>query len=147
MALWSRWVGEGRRELVIEDEVFGTLRFSRGDGWQNGAFTLWDEPGVDLLIQAGPEGPSPRQRDAFVRFRDARTALLGRCLAAVDDVRRDMRAREGTFRISGLTIPSFEDGRRPPLWTLWFDLEGDDHFMYGVQSDDEWRTLVGFADD
>jgi hypothetical protein len=28
-----------------------------------------------------------------------------------------------------------------------FDLSGDDHFMYGIQTDDNWHTLTAFADD
>jgi len=37
--------------------------------------------------------------------------------------------------------------RNGHLWTLWFDLSGDDHFMYGIQTDDNWQTLTAFADD
>jgi len=147
MGFLRRLFGEPTPPPEIDHPLFGPIRYSRPDGWQNRAFVLWGQGDVELLLDAGPLGPTTRQEDEFVRFRDAGDALLARCLAAVDEARRGMAVSPGEFRISGLTIPSFETGPQPRLWTLWFDLEGDDHFMYGVQSDDEWRTLAAFADD
>ncbi|MFW6084931.1 MAG: hypothetical protein ACODAA_06945 [Gemmatimonadota bacterium] len=62
-------------------------------------------------------------------------------------LRREMGLPAGRFTITGLTIPALHDSNGGLLWTLWFDCAGDDHFWYGVQSDDEWKTLHPFADD
>lgn len=133
----------------MEHPLFGALHYSKHDGWENVDFSLWGFDGVQLLIDGGPEGPSPVQEEAFRRFDAARADLLPRCLAAVDEVRAGFEVAKAEFKVSGLTIPLLEANGEPHdrLWTLWFDLEGDEHFMYGVQSDDEWATIVAFADD
>lgn len=134
---------------VVEHPLFGALHYSKHDGWENADFSLWGFDGVQLLIDGGPEGPSPVQEEAFKRFEAARESLLPRCLAAVDEVRAGLEVAKAEFKVSGLTIPSLAADGEPHdrLCTLWFDLEGDEHFMYGVQSDDDWTTVVAFADD
>jgi len=147
MSLFDRLKGKPAPEL--EHPLFGTIRYSKHDGWENPELSLWGFDGVQLLIDAGLEGPSPVQEEEFRRFEATRADLLPRCLAAVDDVRAGFEVPKAEFRVSGLTIPSLIDRGEPHdrLWTLWFDLEGDDHFMFGVQTDDEWATIVAFADD
>ena len=149
MSLLDRLKGKRGPTPTIEHPLFGALRFSRHDGWENPGFTLWSFEGVQLLIDAGPEGPSPTQEEAFRRFESTRADLLPRCVAAVDEVRASFEATGGEFRVSGLTIPALAGGSEAHdrLWTLWLDLERDDHFMYGVQTDDDWETIVAFADD
>jgi hypothetical protein len=121
--------------------------FSRHDGWINKDFQLWGFTGIELLVDAGEEGPSRQQEEAFRRFEMQRDTLLPRCLAEVDKVRTDLGVVSSSFVISGLTIPSLKGEGSGRLWTLWFDLAGDDQFMYGVQTDDDWKTVIGFADD
>src|SRR5262245_42302377 len=139
----------GRREHVppMDHPSFGRISFSRHDAWNNPAFELWGYSNVDLLIDAPPTGPSRAQEEAFSRFRDSRPALLPRCLEAVAGVRSEMSLPVGEFTVTGLSIPSLTDTRGGKLWTLWFDCRGDEQFWYGVQSDDDWQTLAGFADD
>lgn len=131
----------------LHHPLFGELRYSRTDGWINDRFEFWGFTGTELLIHAGIDGPSVQQEVAFKALVEQKNALLPRCLAEVDRVRREMEIEESTFAITGLTIPSMAKGKNPFLWTLWFDLGGDDHFWYGVQTDDGWVTLAGFADD
>ena len=147
MTILRRLFDPAEPPLVAEHAVFGTIRFSKPDCWTNDAFVLWGTTDVQLLLTATRQGPSTRQVEAYLRFRDAQSALLPRCLEAVDAVRSRHGIPKAAFRISALSIPSFTDGPSPTLWKLWFDLEGDDHFMYGVESEDEWQTLTGFADD
>jgi len=148
MGFLDRLKGQREPALAIEHPLFGTIRFSKHDGWENAAFSLWGFDGVQLLIDGGPEGPTAAQEEAFVRFEAMRADLLPRCVAAVDEVRVSFEVPKADFRVSGLTIPPLTDGQpHEKLWTLWFDLEGDEHFMYGVQSDDDWATVVAFADD
>ena len=131
----------------LRHTLFGELVFSRSDGWINKEFELWGFKGVELLLVARQDGPSREQEDAFRRFAEQRETLLPRCLAGVDKVRAELAVPASTFLISGLTIPSLGDDSHGHLWTLWFDLVGDEHFMYGVQTDDDWTTVTGFADD
>ena len=131
----------------LQHALFGELVFSRHDGWINQDFELWGLKGVQLVLDASEDGPSPEQERAFQTFEKQRDTLLPRCLTEVDKVRVDLGVDASTFVISGLTIPSMARTPQGSLWTLWFDLVGDDHFMYGVQTDDEWATLTGFADD
>ena len=146
MSWFSSFFGRQSRP-PLQHPLFGELRYSRSDGWINDRFELWGFKGIELLIAAGVDGPSPQQEAAFREFVEQRETLLPGCIAEVDRVRADMGVAPSTFVIRGLTIPSLAGGRAPFLWTLWFDLTGDDHFMYGVQTDDAWKTLIGFADD
>src|SRR5262245_26830680 len=115
--------------VTLEHPLFGRLQYSKHDGWQNDSFALWGSNGVELLIEADLNGPTRKQEDAFVAMRDAQNELLARCLAEVEKVRKEIGVPEGCFRISGLSIPSLQDEPHGRLWTLWFDLEGDDHYM------------------
>jgi hypothetical protein len=131
----------------LDHPSFGRISYSRHDAWRNRAFELWEYSNVDLLIDAPFAGPSSAQEEAFLRFRASRSTLLPRCLDAVAAVRRAMPLPAGELVVTGLSIPSLADVRGGKLWTLWFDCVGDEHFFYGVQSEDDWQTLAGFADD
>lgn len=124
----------------MQHPTFGAIEFSHHDGWINNNFELWGFKGIALLVNGSEDGPSAEVEAAFRRFETQRDTLLPRCLALVEEERAGWGIAPAKFSISGLTIT-------PGLWTLWFDLEGDDHFMYGVQTDDDWATLTGFADD
>ena len=132
---------------LLDHPLFGRIFFSRHDAWQNPAFELWGYSNVELLIDAPFAGPTPAQEEAFIRFRESRSTLLPRCLDAVAAVRREMPLPAAEFAVTGLSIPSLADARGGKLWTLWFDCVGDEQFWYGVQSEDDWQTLAGFADD
>lgn len=149
MSFLDRLMGKAEPAPPLEHPLFGGLSYSKTDGWQNPDFTLWGFDSVELLVDGGPDGPTDAQEAAFRRFEAARADLLPRCVAAVDEVRAAFKVPEGRFRVSGLTIPALTDGGKEHerLWTLWLDLEGDDHYMYGVQTDDDWATIGAFADD
>ena len=147
MTLFERLFGPRTPPLELDHPLFGHLVFSKHDGWQNKHLSLWGTADVDLLLDAGPAGPTAEQEAAFTRFRDAREQLLPRCLTALGQMRQQMKVPVSAFTISGLTIPPLDDSRAGRLWTLWFDCEGDDHYWYGVQTQDEWTTILPFADD
>jgi hypothetical protein len=144
---WLSSIFGGQSRPPLQHPLFGELHWSRTDGWVNDNFELWGYKGIQLLIDAPADGPSLQQENAFRAFVDQRETLLPRCIDEVDRVREELEVEASTFVITGLTIPSLATGKNPLLWTLWFDLKGDDHFMYGVQTDDAWVTLIGFADD
>ena len=144
---WFSSLFKRQPPLRVRHTLFGELVFSRHDGWINEEFELWGFKSVELLLDAREDGPSVEQERAFRRFEQQRETLLPRCLAEVDKVRAELAVPLSTFVISGLTIPPLSADPHEHLWTLWFDLVGDEHFMYGVQTDDDWTTLTGFADD
>jgi hypothetical protein len=154
LSIFQRLFGRRIPAIELDHPVFGHLVFSTHDGWQNKHFTLWGVPDVDLLLDAGVTGPTAEQEAAFTRFRDAKETLLPRCLNAVMQMRHEM-GRIGEvvgsdpsgFKITGLTVPPLDDSRAGRLWTLWLDCDGDDHFWYGIQTEDDWRTILPFADD
>jgi len=49
------------------------------------------------------------------------------------------------FRLTAIYIPSFRD-QQSRTWRLWYDLEGEEHFTYGVEMSD-WDRIVPFAED
>src|SRR5262245_60740336 len=144
---WFNRMFRRKPPLRLSHPLFGDIRYSKTDGWINDAFTLWGFAGIELLIRATENGPTRIQEEAFINFRDQELHLLPRCLAEVDKVRHELEIASSRFVISGITIPSLRSERNGHLWTLWFDLAGDDHFMYGIQTDDDWQTLTAFADD
>jgi hypothetical protein len=144
---WLKRIFRRKPPLRLRHPLFGDITYSKTDGWINDGFTLWGFDGVELLIRANETGPTRIQEEAFINFRAQQQDLLPRCLAEVDKVRRELEIASSAFVISGVAIPSFQPAPNGHLWTLWFDFSGDDHFMYGIQTDDNWETLTAFADD
>jgi hypothetical protein len=143
----KRLFGPRESPPALDHPVFGRLTYSRHDGWMNAAFTAFGFTGIDLLIDAGPEGPTPRQLQSFGDLTAKHPSILSESVNQLQELRKQMELPAGTFRLSGITIPSYRPEPQGSLWTLWFDCLEDDHFMFGVQSDDEWQTLYPFADD
>jgi len=127
--------------------VLGELYPGIKGGFENPDFELWGHSPVQLLIDAPQSGPTAEQVDAFRRFCAARDSILDRSIGQMNDLRREMELPPATFAIATLSIPSLGDEASGKLWTLWFDAEGDDHYLYGVQTEDDWQTLHAFADD
>ncbi len=148
MSILRRLFGTASPPPELDHPLFGHLVYLERDGcWQNEHFDLWDASGVDLLVYCGPDGPTADQETAFRRFRDTGEVLLQGCLEALAGLRSEMGLPDSQLTVNGLTIPALDDSRDGKLWTLWFDAAGDDHFWYGVQSDDDWDTIHPFADD
>jgi len=148
MNLFKRVFGDREPPPTLDDSTFGRIVFLRRDAcWENTTFSFWGASDVQLLVDGGPDGPTEAQRFAFAELRDSRDALLPRCLDALSTLRSKMAMPEGELVVRGLTIPSLEPSSDGQLWTLWFDCVGEDHFWFGVQSDDEWKTIYPFADD
>jgi hypothetical protein len=146
MNIFQRLFGPKEPPPTIEHQIFGTIVYSKHDGWINTSFSAFGYSGIQLQIDAGPEGPTQEQVGAFTNL-TAKPDVLSESIKRLSTVRAEMDLPEGTFVLSGITIPSFRPEPQGNLWTLWFDCPEDDHFMFGVQSDDEWETLHPFADD
>jgi hypothetical protein len=146
MNIFQRLLGPKKPAAVVEHPIFGKITYSKHDGWINTSFSAFGYSGIDLLIDAGPEGPTSEQMDAFANLAAKHDSILSESVIGLQSMRAEMSLRLGTFVLSGITIPSYKPELQGRLWTLWFDCPEDDHFMFGVQSDDEWRTLHPFAD-
>jgi hypothetical protein len=139
-----------RKAVVREHPLFGAIIFTPGRGWERKDFDFWGFRGVQLMIDAGPDGPNPAQEAAFRRLHDRQAQLLPQCLAEVASRRAETERPLGEAFLSTLSIPALgPDGPAATgdLWTIWFDYQGEEHWMYGVQSSDDWRTIAGFAED
>ena len=136
--------------LNQEHPIFGAITYTAGKGWESEGLELWGFHDVYLMIDAEADGPTPLQEAAFVRLRDSRDTLLPRCLALVDEERARTAGAPGVAFVTAVSVPALGGsglGQTGDLWTLWFDYEGEEHWSFGVQSTNDWRTLAGFAED
>lgn len=147
MNLFQRIFGPKEPPPQLDHPLFGKLTYSRQDGWINSDFSVFGYSGIELLISAGPEGPTSQQVDTFQNFSMKHETILTQCMKLLQNLQEEMNVPRGDFVLSGITIPSYKAERNGMLWTLWFDCPEEEHFWFGVQSDDEWQTLHPFADD
>jgi hypothetical protein len=147
MNIFRQIFGFKQSPQSMQHQLFGNLTFSRHDGWINPSFSVFGYSGIELLIDAGPEGPNSDQVEAFNNLSRKHEMILSESVKRLQKTRGEMQLPPGTFVLSGITIPSYGAESHGKLWTLWFDCPEDEHFMFGVQSDDEWQTLHPFADD
>lgn len=133
--------------LEREHPRFGTLVFDGKDAWTAESITLWDQPGVSLVIDADASGPTPAQDAQFARLDAMGGAMLARCRAALTAYLDDPANPAPRFELEYLSIPALDGTPRGELWNLGFDLRGDGHYVYGIQSEDRWATLEPHRDD
>jgi len=105
---------------------------------------LWGVSGIQILVDAGDDGPSAQQREFLRTLRQERAAIRGLIEQAVS-----VRAAETTMvrpivlRLTSLYIPRIE----PHLtWRVWYDVEGEEHYWYGAEITD-WDRIVPFTED
>jgi hypothetical protein len=135
---------------ITEHPLFGPIAFTTGRGWERKDFEFWGFRDLHLMIDAGADGPTSEQENAFQRLRERRVELLPKCLDAVALRRAETERPSGAAVVSAISIPAMDTrgpGKTGQRWTIWFDYEDEEHWSYGVQSDDNWRTLWGFAED
>ena len=135
-----------RHSLVtLHDPVFGPLTGAPTHGWTNEASLALGPRPIQLVIAAPASGPTEAQRSEFLMLKDASCGRLAAATQAVLDLRSSMGLSQTAVWLSGVSVPE-RSGAQPALWTLWFDSNDDDVFMFGVQTDD-WVTFRAFADD
>ena len=147
MNIFQRIFGSRKPSPAVDHPIFGKITYSKHDGWLNPSFSAFGYSEIDLLIDAGPEGPIPEQLEAFANLTAKHDSILSESIKSLESMRKEMTLPAGRFLLSGITIPSYKPETQGKLWTLWFDCPEDSHYMFGVQSDDEWQTLHPFADD
>lgn len=136
-----------RGVVELEHPDFGRLVHSeRQRDWVNRDFTLWGASGLQLVIAGDRSGPTAAQVAAFHELRST-PDVLRRSLAALAEMPQPEGSSGSTFVLMGLSIPRLDDSESGRLWNLWFEKEGDDHYLFGVQSTDGWRTIRPYAED
>jgi hypothetical protein len=135
---------------AVDHPVFGRLEFTPSRGWSSKEFSFWGFTHVQLLVDASEAGPTEEQEQAFRRLAERQSALLPGLLAAVAEQRERTKRPPGVPAVRTLSVPalgSASPARTGSLWTIWFDSPGEEHWGYGVQSTDDWRTFSAFAED
>jgi len=136
-----------RPPLRLAHPELGELEFdARLQCWQRDGFEFWGRNDVTLVLDASPAGPTDAQVAEVRRLAAARDELLPRCLAALRPVADDIDI-DPQFVVEYLHVPSLDGTPRGELANLGFDLVGDEHYIYGVQTTDRWRTLQAHRDD
>lgn len=128
--------------LSTDDPDFGRITEGRADSWAGDGFQLWGYNSIEVMIDAGPEGPSAEQR-SFVRSLRADEGIRARIEQAVAMHAKETAHKTGALRISSIYLP------KSPLcqtWRVWFDMEGEEHYWYGAEVEG-WHRIVPFTED
>ena len=134
---------EKEKARELQDQDFGPLRQIK-DRWEGQSLSLWGVSGIQILIDAGDDGPSVEQREFFRTLREQRPDIRGRVEEAVS-----ARAAETTtvrpmaLRLSSLYIPRIQPHF---TWRIWYDIQGEEHYWYGAEITD-WDQIVPFTED
>lgn len=147
--IWNAF-RRSRVTRVLDHPVFGRLEFTPSLGWSNNRFTFYGFTPVTLLIDGSDSGPSREQEEAVRRLTEKEAALLPGLLAAVAEKRAETERSPGAPAVSTLSVPALAShgpARTGSLWTIWFEYPDEEHWSYGVQSDDDWLTFRAFAED
>ena len=142
MSFLSKILGE-RKPREIADPDFGNLSQIR-DGWEGSDLKLWDSSGLQLLIDAGNEGPSENQLQFLRTLRHNGAAIRKRIEEAVIRyINENSTTTPVVLRLTSIYIPRVEP---PFMWRLWYDLEGEENCSYGAEITDS-EEITPFAED
>ncbi len=131
-----------RSRRSIEDPDFGRITEGKAECWEGDGFQLWGGTPLQVVIDAGPEGPSAEQR-SFVRSLRADDGIRVRIEQVVAMYAKETTSRMGSLRVFSIYLP------QSPLhmtWRVWFDMEGEEHYWYGAEVEGSQR-IVPFAED
>lgn len=142
MSLLSKVFGR-QKPCEIADTDCGLLSQIR-DGWEGNNLSLWDSSEVQLLIDAGNEGPSDDQRRFLQSLRDQGSGIRERIEQAVTKhVNETSPIRPVVLRLTSIYIPRVET---PFTWRVWYNLDGEENCSYGAEITDG-EEIVPFAED
>jgi hypothetical protein len=139
------WNPRDRKDRFnLDDRTFGSISMTSENCWENRAFRFAGYEDVQLLVDGDEGGPTQAQRHFFDELSARYAELEPRIRQAMSAYQEDHPAEE-RFRLTAVYIPSFRD-QASRTWRLWYDLEGDEEFTYGVEMGD-WDRIVPFAED
>jgi hypothetical protein len=118
----------------IDDADFGRITFGRirrgKPAWEGNTLQLWGGS-IQIVVSAGPEGPSEDQRSFFRSLRTD-NEIRARIEEAVATHAKQTAATVGPLKISSLYLPVSPLQQR---WRVWFDMVGEEHYWYGAEVD------------
>jgi hypothetical protein len=132
-----------RPQQSLDDPDFGRITEGKAGSWEGDAFQLWGRVSIQVMIDAGADGPSEEQR-SFVRLlRSDHEGIRARIEEAVGAHTKETASQTGILVISSIYL------RKSPLqqlWKVWFDMEGEEHYWYGAEIQG-WDRIVPFTED
>ena len=128
---------------AVNDPDFGAIQESKSGSWEGVEFRLWGYGSIQVMIDAGTEGPSREQRSFVRALRSDREESRTRIEQSVTAHSKQTAREVGPLHLSSIYIP------KSPLrdkWRVWFDMEGEEHHWYGAEVEG-WQRIVPFAED
>jgi hypothetical protein len=131
------------KPLVIEDPVFGSLRFMRMPDprksyWEVAArFRGLSEAPIELFIDADETGPKDQQRILYARMADKFEVILGLTLVELERAYSQWFQRQppaelsARFSLESLSVPSMEADTME--WELCFSCSDDSEHLFTVE--------------
>ena len=136
MGVFRRLLGKNTRR-AIDDPDFGRIEEREAGSWEGQAFQLWGHSSIQVLIDAGPGGPSAEQRSFLEALRPDPQGIRAKIEAAKTS------ARSGSFKMTSIFIPAAPSSQ---MWRVWYDMEGEDHYWYGAEIVG-WDRVIAFTED
>jgi len=131
------------RKRVLDDADFGPIKEGKRGQWEGQHFQLWGYSSVQVLIDAGPDGPSMEHR-SFVRSLQLEHAgIRSRIEEAVSLHARQTSQQPGPLKMSSIYLPQKPSEQ---TWRVWYDLVGEEHFWYGAEISG-WQEIAPFTED
>jgi hypothetical protein len=131
-----------RPDHTIDDPDFGPIIEKKAGSWTGEEFQLWGYTSIQVMIAAGPQGPSAEQR-SFVRSLRAEKEIRARIERSVASYALKISGKDGSLRLTSVYIPM------SPLqgtWKVWFDMDGEEQYWFGAEIEG-WERIVPFAED
>lgn len=142
VGLLRRLLGKNTRR-AIDDPDFGRIEEREAGSWEGQAFQLWGHFPIQVLIDAGPGGPSAEQRSFLEALRLDPQGIRAKIEAAVSLEAGKTSARSGSLKMTSVFIPAAPSRQ---MWRVWYDMEGEDHYSYGAEIVG-WDRVIAFTED
>ena len=107
--------GKRSTRRSIEDPDFGRITEGKAESWGGDGFQLWGGTSIQVMIDAGPEGPSAEQR-SFVRSLRGDEGIRVRIEQAVAKATTN---RMGALRLSGSIYLNLRFARHGGSGSTW----------------------------
>lgn len=132
-----------RNKHVLDDPEFGRIVEEKPGSWHGNGFHLWGYSSLQVIIDAGAEGPSPEQRAFLQNLRLDRAGIRAQIEQAVLQHAKETTPQAGPLKLSSIYFPKTSSEQ---MWRVWYDMEGEDHYWYGAEIQG-WDHIVPFTED
>lgn len=132
-----------RARRLIEDPDFGPIEERGTDSWEGQSLEIWGYSSIQIMIDAGPEGPSSEQRSFFQTLRSNREDIRARIESAVTREAAKTTPRRGPLKLTSIFLPNSPERQ---TWRVWYEIEGEDRYWYGAEIA-KGQNIVPFTED